>query len=421
MSNKLNQANKEAVWDFWQKLNHVGSDHLPAVVRAALHDDVNWNVSAPIDQILGVDALIADFWLPLLHAFPDLKRAPDVFMGGIDESSALYATEGGEEWVSGCGYFTGTFMNDWLGIPASGKKTNIWFGVFYVLRAGKIAETYLQLDILAVMRQAGYQVLPPAHLALKAARSRDPCRRTEISSPSKTRSNPAKACNSYKRWGGACAAMSAAAMVATCAMEQGKYWHPDMKWYGPSASVAVSPSKEDFHQRPWLEGFIFFEGETATDAAGSVPFHVGMPVFALLHRASRHHRGCGHSGIGGCFTLEEYEDFHQRPWLEGFGDRNLSREGSGRRMGRIGEGRYCAGGIWDTVFSRHNGTYVGIPATGKLLTLRDFDWWKRDGEFLIENWVPIDMIDLFRQMDIDLMARLRLQIEDRKRGLAPLW
>ena len=55
------------------------------------------------------------------------------------------------------------------------------------------------------------------------------------------------------------------------------------------------------------------------------------------------------------------------------------------------------------------------------MTLRDFDWWKREGEYLIENWVPIDMIDLFRQMDVDLMERLRQQIEARKRGAEWLW
>ena len=137
-------------------------------------------------------------------------------------------------------------------------------------------------------------------------------------------------------------------------MEQDKYWHSDMKWYGPS-------------------------------------------------------------GIGLCFSLEEFEDFHQRPWLRGFGDRGLSYDGGGRKMGFVGEGKYACGGIWDTVFSRHNGDYAGIAATGKLMTMRDFDWWKREGDYLIENWVPIDMIDLCRQMGVDLMARLRQQIEEGKR------
>ena len=62
-------------------------------------------------------------------------------------------------------------------------------------------------------------------------------------------------------------------------------------------------------------------------------------------------------------------------------------------MGFIGEGGYACGGIWD-VYSRHHGTYAGIP-DGKLMTVRDFDWWKRGPkDLLVENWIPIDLIDL---------------------------
>ena len=136
-------------------------------------------------------------------------------------------------------------------------------------------------------------------------------------------------------------------------MEQDKYWHPDMKWFGPS-------------------------------------------------------------GIGGCFTLEEFEDFHQRNWLHGFGDRQLEVERGGVGVGFVGEGMYAAGGIWDMAFSYHHGEYAGIPATGKLMTMRDFDWYRREGDYLIENWVPIDMIDLCRQMGVDLMERLRQQVEARR-------
>ena len=355
MSNQQNQINKEVVWDFWQKLNHVGVANVPDVVRAAVHDDVDWNVSAPIDRIVGVEASISGFWLPLLHAFPDLQHRPYVFMGGIDEGSKLYATKAGEQWVSGCGYLTGSFVNDWLGIPATGKRTNIWFGLFYVMREGKIAESYIQLDVLAVMRQAGYQVLPPAFGAeggkVPGPLAQDGNLLTEAD-PLESR----KSLQSVQAMGrGLRRYVRGRDGDDMRAMEQDKYWHRDMKWYGPS-------------------------------------------------------------GIGACFSLEEFEDFHQRPWLHGFGDRNLSREGSGRVMGRIGEGKYVSGGIWDTVFSRHHGDYAGIPATGKLLTLRDFDWWKREGDTLIENWVPIDMIDLCRQMGVDLMERLRQQIEAGKRG-----
>ena len=83
-------------------------------------------------------------------------------------------------------------------------------------------------------------------------------------------------------------------------------------------------------------------------------------------------------------------------------------------MGFVGEGSYGCGGIWDVVFSHHHGTYAGIPATGKLLTIRDFDWWKRGpNDLLIENWIPIDLIDLTRQMGVDLMERLAVLVEER--------
>ena len=53
----LNQANKDTVWEFWHRLNFARPDQIPDLFRAAVHDDVNWNVSAPIDQIRGVEAV----------------------------------------------------------------------------------------------------------------------------------------------------------------------------------------------------------------------------------------------------------------------------------------------------------------------------------------------------------------------------
>jgi predicted ester cyclase len=347
-----NQKNKEVVWDFWQKLNYVEIDKIADVILPAFHDNVNWNGSAPINHIQGVDALITEFWLPLLHSFPNIKRTPYIFMGGIDTGEASYGSKDGEEWVSGCGYLTGTFVNDWLGIPATGKKTNIHFGQFFVMHEGKIAESYVMYDILAVARQAGFQLLPPAPGA-EGGKIPEPVAQDGILLTEQDELESRKSLQLVK-------AMSHGLRRYVRdrdggdmrSMQQANYWHPQVKWYGPS-------------------------------------------------------------GIGACFDLEEFEDFHQRPWLHGFGDRNLNVEG-GRAMGFVGEGQYCAGGIWDTVFSKHNGEYVGIPATGKLMTIRDFDWWKREGEYLIENWVPIDMIDLCLQMGVDLFDRLNHQIEQRK-------
>ena len=348
----LNQANKTAVWDYWQKLNHVGAENAAEVIRAAVHEDVNWNGSAPIDQLLGVDALISGFWEPLLNSFPDLKRTPYIFLGGIDDGESAYGTGDGDQWVSGCGYLTGTFVRDWLGIPATGRKTNIHFGQFYVMSEGKIAESYVMFDILSVMRQAGFQVLPPAPGA-EGGKVPGPVAKDGVMLTDQDPLESRKTVQLVDAMGrGLERYVRSRDGADMTKMEQWQYWHRDMKWYGPA-------------------------------------------------------------GIGLCFDLEEFEDFHQRPWLHGFGDRGLSQDGGGRLMGFVGEGNYSCGGIWDTVFSRHNGEYAGVPATGKLMTIRDFDWWKREGDLLVENWIPIDLIDLFRQMGVDLMDRLRVQVEQR--------
>ena len=148
-----NQRNKAVVWEYWQRMNHAQAKEVSGIVNRAFHKDVDWNGPQPINQIRGSDALIRDFWEPLRHSFPDIKREPDILMGGVDSD---------EDWVSGMGYLTGTFVHDWLDIPATGKKTHIHFGQFFVMRDGKIVESYCILDILAVFKQAGFQVLPNA-------------------------------------------------------------------------------------------------------------------------------------------------------------------------------------------------------------------------------------------------------------------
>ena len=86
-------------------------------------------------------------------------------------------------------------------------------------------------------------------------------------------------------------------------------------------------------------------------------------------------------------------------------------------MGFHAEGQYGALGIWDSKYSLHHGEYQGVSATKKMMTLRDFDWYRREGDHLIQNWVPMDLIDLFMQMDVDLFDRMHRQHELRKQGI----
>jgi predicted ester cyclase len=107
----------------------------------------------------------------------------------------------------------------------------------------------------------------------------------------------------------------------------------------------------------------------------------------------------GPGGIGSARGHADYERAHQGPFLKAFPDRI-----GGNHKCRIGEGSYVASTGWPSINATHLGDdWIGIPATGKRITQRIMDYWRRDGEMLAENWVFIDMIDLIDQFGIDLL------------------
>jgi predicted ester cyclase len=113
----------------------------------------------------------------------------------------------------------------------------------------------------------------------------------------------------------------------------------------------------------------------------------------------------GPSGIGGCHSLKEFEDFHQRHWLIAFPDREVQDLDS-----LFTEGEYMGASGWAGVIATHTGEYLDVPATGNTIQFNGIDIWKRNGNKLVENWVFVDMIDLYRQFGINLFERMQAQI-----------
>lgn len=355
----LNQKNKAVVWDFWQRMNFAEPNQVAGLVKKTFHKDVNWNGSQPINSIRGADALITDFYEPLRHAFPDIQLRADILMGGEKQDRG---GDGGigEHWVSGTGHLTGTFVHDWIGIPATGKKTNIHFGQFLKMEDGKVVESYVIFDTLGVMKQAGFQVLPPA-FGQEGGKVQKPFDDDGIMLTEQDEFTGRKAMMAVGAMGAGMGRYVRSRDGENLeSMDQHNYWDPNYHWMGPT-------------------------------------------------------------GIGTSHNLEEYQDYHQGPWLKGFGDRadtrDFVREG-GHSAGGFYEGNYFCGGIWDWQFSRHHGEYQGIPGDkNRIMKMRDFDWWRCKGDKIIQNWVPIDLVDLFLQMDVDLFDRMRRQHELRKRGI----
>ena len=76
------------------------------------------------------------------------------------------------------------------------------------------------------------------------------------------------------------------------------------------------------------------------------------------------------------------------------------------RSALFAEGDYIAASGWAGVIATHTGQYLDCPATDNKISFNGIDIWVRRGNVFVENWVFVDMIDLFRQFDIDLFERL---------------
>ena len=113
----------------------------------------------------------------------------------------------------------------------------------------------------------------------------------------------------------------------------------------------------------------------------------------------------GPGGIGSNYRWEGFVAFHRAAFLRAFPDR-----AGGNHFCRIGDGDYAAVSGWPSMTMTHAGPYLGMPATGKSLSLRVMDFYRCDYRHdprgrIAENWVLLDYVDMFAQMGVDLIAR----------------
>jgi hypothetical protein len=51
--------------------------------------------------------------------------------------------------------------------------------------------------------------------------------------------------------------------------------------------------------------------------------------------------------------------------------------------------------------------WLGIAPSGQEITMRSLDFWRLEGELIRENWVLVDLLDVYEQLGVDVFARLR--------------
>lgn len=114
----------------------------------------------------------------------------------------------------------------------------------------------------------------------------------------------------------------------------------------------------------------------------------------------------GPAGIGTARGIAGFRRWHQMPFLQAFADRGLDSTGTSHHF--FGAGNYAAVTGWPNMaMTFTGGTWLGLPPSGARVTMRSLDFWRLEGNLIRENWVLVDLLDVYRQVGTDPLARMR--------------
>ena len=114
----------------------------------------------------------------------------------------------------------------------------------------------------------------------------------------------------------------------------------------------------------------------------------------------------GPSGIGTGRGIEGFRNWHQIPFLRGMPDRGQYVEDITYHF--FGDGDYAAVTGWPNMIQTvTDDGWMGIAPNGKRITMCSLDFWRIENGLIRENWVMVDLLDAYRQLGVDVFARLR--------------
>ena len=255
-----------------------------------------------------------------------------------------------QEWVTSSGHFVGTFENNWMGIPANNKLTYLRYGEFHRMQNGQAVETYLFFDLIDLLRQIDKWPLITKSLGDE----------NFIPGPISSEGILLETQNLKETKTSLVMVEEMLKNLYTKEQSWRKYWHPNMMWYGPSG----------YGSYIGVDGFARFQ----------LPYE---SVFDPYRKSSV------------AMTCEKGSKL------------DLAVKG---HFARFAEGNFVASGGWPSHGGHLCKEWLGIQPKGQQFTCRVSDWWRRDGDTLVENWVFVDLIDMLKQLDFDVFKKTNIEI-----------
>ena len=120
----------------------------------------------------------------------------------------------------------------------------------------------------------------------------------------------------------------------------------------------------------------------------------------------------GPSGIGTNRRIQGFRNWHQIPFLAAM----PNRQGSGGKGALFGDGEYVGFTAWPGMTATITGDgWMGIAPAGQKITMRSLDFWRCEEGLIRENWVLVDLLDVYTQIGVDVFRRMEEFTHDRQR------
>lgn len=115
----------------------------------------------------------------------------------------------------------------------------------------------------------------------------------------------------------------------------------------------------------------------------------------------------GPSPIGTTRGLKGFEEYHQKPFLKAFPNRGVDDSPPNVEYINFADGKYVCHFGHELMCGNHSGDgWLGIHATGTDFRMSVQDFWRREGDKLVENWVMLDLVNVLKQFGIDVFELL---------------
>ena len=311
------------------------------------------NVKAALQSTFAADAV-----LHMCHPFGDLA-GPQAFyhtclaplhqaMPDLERRDLIVmagTSEEGQYWIGTMGNYMGTFVAPFLDIPATGHLAHMRYHEFYQIDNNKVVKVQAIWDLPELMMQSNAWPMPPQ--LGKFICTPAPMSNDGLQISGDGQHNHSKIIDM---------------LTDLCkhpsnpdpkVMNLDKYWHPRFNWYGPA-------------------------------------------------------------GIGTCRGISGFRNWHQIPFLHGMPDRATDSKSDRNSEWEIedshwvAEGEYVCETGWPNMRLTISGDgWMGIAPADTPILMRSLDFWRFEHGLIRENWVLIDLLDVYRQIGVDVLARLR--------------